>query len=480
MRKKNCILFSLISCFTGVSLLAQSQVDSLKRVINTHKNDTIAISAYLNLYETLKFDNQDEALKFLEQSTDLSLRLDSKRGMLNALLAKGEYFETTGHQDSALVTYRKAQRVGKEIRQRSGIIESYIGEGSALSSLQRLNEADSIVFLGIELAKKTPLDSVSMVQFYTILSNTAYFRSNYEKSIEYDQKGLQYNSSDFSKRARSLLNIGTTYDVLNNYKKADEYYTKALKAAKVGKAERLIALIQFETGALKTNLKKFDEARTLYATALTHFEKVNDKVMLSHTYHNLAKVHVELEEYDSAVQRFKQALSTVSDVNSPSSEAHFTYQLGLAYYKKKDYPNAENYLLQAKSKFDALDESNMQTWVLSRLSDLYASTNDYKKAFEYLQVVKARDDSLLSATSAKNIAEIEEKYQNEQKQQEIELLSAENEISSLKIQKQQNLRNYLILAAVLLLVLIGVVYNRYQVKTKANTKLRELDTLKTN
>ncbi|MEO0902793.1 MAG: HAMP domain-containing sensor histidine kinase, partial [Bacteroidota bacterium] len=122
----------------------------------------------------------------------------------------------------------------------------------------------------------------------------------------------------------------------------------------------------------------------------------------------------------------------------------------------------------------------MQTWVLSRLSDLYASTNDYKKAFEYLQVVKARDDSLLSATSAKNIAEIEEKYQNEQKQQEIELLSAENEISSLKIQKQQNLRNYLILAAVLLLVLIGVVYNRYQVKTKANTKLRELDTLKTN
>ena len=110
MRKKNCFLFSLIYCFTGISLFAQSEVDSLKKVITVHTNDTTAISAYLNLYEALKFENQEEALTYLEQSKELSLKLDSERGILNALLAKAEYFETTGYQDSALVTYPKSQK----------------------------------------------------------------------------------------------------------------------------------------------------------------------------------------------------------------------------------------------------------------------------------------------------------------------------------------------------------------------------------
>ena len=73
---------------------------------------------------------------------------------------------------------------------RWGIIESYVGIGSAFSSLQRLNEADSVAFLGIEIAKKTPIDSLNLTQFYTILSNTAYFRNDYEKSIGFDRESV--------------------------------------------------------------------------------------------------------------------------------------------------------------------------------------------------------------------------------------------------------------------------------------------------
>ncbi|MGD1944691.1 MAG: ATP-binding protein [Croceivirga sp.] len=473
-------LIFFIFCFTGLSLTAQTQVDSLTSILNTQVADSSKVATLLQLYEALKFEEQNKAVTYLEKSLELSSVINYQKGKLDGFLAKGEYFETTGYQDSALITYRKAQAVGKEIGQKSGLIESYIGEGSALSSLQQLDEADSIAFLGMELAQKTPIDSISLTQFYTILSNTAYFRNNYEKSIGFDRKALEYNASDLRKRAKSFLNIGTTYDLLRDYEKSDAYYKKALEAAKAGKEKRMTALVQSEMGALKVNLKEFAEARRLFGLALAHFEAVNDKTMMAHTLQYLAKVHVELEEFDQAIAKYEKALSIAKEINSRSTEAHSTCQLALAYYKKKDYPNAEKYFLEAKSKFDALDESNMQTWVLSRLSDLYAATNDYKKAFEYLEIVKARDDSLLSATSAKNIAEMEEKYQNEQKQQEIDLLSAENEIAALKIQKQTNLRNYLILAAFLLLVIIGVVYNRYQLKNRANAKLKELDTLKTN
>ncbi|MEM8508739.1 MAG: ATP-binding protein [Bacteroidota bacterium] len=480
MLRKTIALFICLLTGWAFPLSGQTKVDSLTQLLNTQKPDTNKVATYLQLYESLKFEQQDRALEYLRKSLELSFNLDFQRGQLNGLLAKGEYFETTGYQDSALVTYQKAQKVGEKLDQRRGIIESFIGMGSAFSALQRLNEADSIAFLGIELAESVSKDSLSLTQFYTILSNTAYFRNNYEKSIGFDRKALEYNASDLRKRAKSFLNIGTTYDLLGDYEKSGKYYQKALEAAKAGKEKRMIALVQSEMGLLKVNVKEFAEARKLLELSLIHFEAVNDKVMMAHVQDNLARMHVELGEFDQAIAKLNKALSLASEINSVSSEAHFTYQLALAYYKKKEYPNAEKYFLEAKSKFDALEESNMQTLVLSRLSDLYAATNDYKKAFEYLQLVKTRDDSLLTATSAKNIAEMEEKYQNEQKQQEIELLSAENEIASLKIQKQTNLRNYLILAAFLLLVIIGVVYNRYQLKNRANLKLKELDTLKTN
>ena len=357
-------LIFFIFCFTGLSLTAQTQVDSLTSILNTQVADSSKVATLLQLYEALKFEEQNKAVTYLEKSLELSSVINYQKGKLDGFLAKGEYFETTGYQDSALITYRKAHAVGKEIGQKSGLIESYIGEGSALSSLQQLDEADSIAFLGMELAQKTPIDSISLTQFYTILSNTAYFRNNYEKSIGFDRKALEYNASDLRKRARSFLNIGTTYDLLGNYQKTDEYYQKALKTAKAIKDKRMIALVQSEMGLLKTNLKEFAEARRLFGLALTHFEAVNDKTMMAYTQQYLAKVHVELGEFDEAIAKYKKALAIANEINSRSTEAHSTCQLALAYYKKKDYPNAEKYFLEAKSKFDALDESNMQTWVL--------------------------------------------------------------------------------------------------------------------
>ncbi|MEM7108574.1 MAG: ATP-binding protein, partial [Bacteroidota bacterium] len=145
-----------------------------------------------------------------------------------------------------------------------------------------------------------------------------------------------------------------------------------------------------------------------------------------------------------------------------------------------DFQTAINYFSRSKKAAIEAGVLLINKDAAELLSEIYASRGDFEKAYSYHVEFKMLDDSTFNETKTSRIAELEEKYQNEQKQKEIELLNAENEIASLELKEQENLRNYLIVAAFLLVLLIGVVYNRYQLKAKANIKLKELDSLKTN
>ncbi len=480
MIRTTAILLSyfILGCIFSIS--AQSSVDSLKSLLETQSQDTNAVNLYLELYEAIKFEDRDQAAIYLDKSLELSSQLNFQNGTLNGLLAKGEYFETGSLYDSALLAYRTAQKVALDIEDNEGIKETLIGLGSVFTVIQKLKEADSVAFLCIEMAENHPLDSARLIQCYTILSNTAFFRSQYEKSIEFDLKSLSYNQKDFSKRAKSFLNIGSTHDLLGNHKKANDYYLKALEMSALANNHRMTALAHLELGTLKTNLKEFEEARKLYGLAMDHFEQVNDQAMIAFVNYSLGKILSELNEFDRAIERFKIALRLADEIDLVRSKGDYLYHLGLAYYKKKDYLKAEQYFLSSKSVFDELENTTMNARVLLRLSELYDATKDYQQAYRYLKEVKTLDDSTFAANQEVKISEIEEQYQNEQKQQEIELLSAENKIASLELNEQENLRNYLILVAFLLILLIGVVYNRYQLKVRANARLKELDALKTS
>ena len=471
-----CILFSCTPMVIG-----QTNTDSLNLALKSQKADTNKVRSYEQAYILLRYENHRLAFEYIQKSLELAKKLNYTLGELSSYLALGEYYENRGKRDSAHITYSNAYKVATKMNHRIGITESMVGLSSTLASMQNLKEADSIANLGITIAKKEPLDSLRLTYFYMVLSNTSYFRDDFEQSIVYTQKALEFNGNNFYNKARNELAIGGLFQVLGNYEKTEEYYRKALETAKsANKNQRLTALVQSEMASLKSDLKDYKAAKYYYDSALAYFEKVDDLLMMAELNNSLGKTNHERSAYNLAIKNFTKALELSKSINSQPTEAYAYYHLGLTYSKTKDYQNATSYLLRAQEAFKGLQYTNMETSSMSKLSDLYAATNNYKKAYQYLEQVKKRDDSLYTATTEQNIAEMEEKYQNKEKQQEIDLLNAKNEIAQLEIDKQINLRNYLILAAILLALLIGVIYNRYQLKNKANAKLKELDAVKTN
>jgi hypothetical protein len=78
-------------------------------------------------------------------------------------------------------------------------------------------------------------------------------------------------------------------------------------------------------------------------------------------------------------------------------------------------------------------------------------------------------DSIFNEETSRQIIEIQTRYETEQKEKEIQLLTKENKIQDLELNKNKIIIYAAIALAVLLFVLVGAIYARFQTKKKANT-----------
>jgi signal transduction histidine kinase/DNA-binding response OmpR family regulator len=478
MRVRATTLFLFL--FAVLASVAQTKVDSLTHLLNTQKSDTDKVITYLQLYESLKFEQPDQAYAYLNKSIDLSIKLDHKKGQLNGWLKKGKFLEPSNRLDSALIAYKNALAIAESISNRKGILDAILGQGSIFFRQQELSRADSLAKIALEMAQINPVDSLNSAKAYNNKGNIEFFRSNYLKSLEFHQKSLDYNRKDNDTRIVSLINLSQIHSTLKDSDKGEVYAKRALETAQRIQNSRSIAISYQRLGTINHEQKELEEAINNFEQAIPIFEKVKDNGNLSNIYYFLAKIYLENDEPEKAIAQYKTTLKTLQNLGEQVGVAYTLYDLGKAYFEDKNNSQAEAYFLRALDEFERLKIPLMRMYAQQRLSEVYAAMGNYQKAYNSHVTYSELNDSLFNADRIQKIDELEKKYQTEQKQQEIELLSAENEIASLRIEKQDNLRNYLVLAAFLLLVIIGVVYNRYQLKNRANSKLRELDILKTN
>ncbi|MEM6642647.1 MAG: response regulator [Bacteroidota bacterium] len=481
MCQSRIALCIIILFYAGTGAFSQkNQIDSLEVILNRTQEDTSKVNILLALHQAIKYKNPSQATVHLTNALLLSDQINYRKGMLRALLVQGEFLKTRSKDDSALLVYQKAQSLADELSDKQATTEALLGQGFASINLQNLAAADSLAAVAFDIAKSDPIDSLSIAEYYRILSGIAYYKTQYAKSIEYDQNSLKFNQTDLNSRAKAIMNIGVTHTAMRDYNKATDYSLEALELAQRANDAYSIAQIHNQLGKVKYFQKEYQSAKEYYRLALVHFQQIDDLDNISHIHYNLAEIHVELKEFGQGIREFKNALKINEQTNAPLGKAHITYRLGLTYHKMGDFKNAEEYYLKAKPLFEELNIPNMNIYVAKRLSDLYAGVGDYKNGYDYLLKFKLLNDSIFNVKTMKQFAEVEEKYQSEQRQKEIALLSAENQIASLELEKQENLRNYLLVGACLLLAMVGLVYNRYQVKARSNAKLKELDAIKTN
>lgn len=147
------------------------------------------------------------------------------------------------------------------------------------------------------------------------------------------------------------------------------------------------------------------------------------------------------------------------------------YDISKFYVDHSHFDKAEPYLKEA------FRISNNTT--IGRLKDLHllrfkidSANGNYKAAIEEFQEYKNLNDSIFNEAKSKQIAELNIKYDVNKKEQNLTILQKETLVQQKDLRQARLTRNYILAGVVLLLLIVGLLYNRYQLKQRANNQLK--------
>jgi len=143
-----------------------------------------------------------------------------------------------------------------------------------------------------------------------------------------------------------------------------------------------------------------------------------------------------------------------------------------------DAKKARAYLEEGKTFGKNLDLLRRATYY-NYLYKIDSIDGFYKNSIKNLTLMHKYADSAYSIDQRKKVNELLVKYEASKKDKNIKLLFAENQLQRIKTKESNRTKNIILASAILMLIIIGLLFNRYTIKRKSNLTLqanqRELD-----
>lgn len=144
------------------------------------------------------------------------------------------------------------------------------------------------------------------------------------------------------------------------------------------------------------------------------------------------------------------------------------------YHKVQQYAAALSALAEKEGRLTVLAQSYAY-WFKAD-----SATGNYEDAIKHYQLYKTYNDSIFRITKRRQLNQLEIQFETEEKdhalkmkQQNIELLTREAQWQDAKLQRARFLRNVIISGAGMLVVLLLLGYNRYQLKLRSNRQMKQ-------
>lgn len=421
MRKLLVILFLSVclQAFTQLTPGQKTKIDSLQGVIETAKQDTTIINAWL------EWDN-------IIYATDpqLDLELNEKIEALSAKNLRGSL--TTSEKKFFLTARGDALNIFGAIHYSHGDYAKAINYFT--QSLQILEELEDK--RGIAIA----LSNIGMIY---------YDQGNLDTAIEYHTRGLLLEEELENKKgiATSHNNLGISYQKRGNYNEAMEHYNYGLKIQEEIGDRRGIAGSFSNIGSIYKTQGNYNKAMDYYLRSLKIKEEIDDFRGITITLTNLGNIYQEQGKYTESINYANQALSIAKDIETPMRIKEASKLLFENYKKLSQYKSALSMYELYIATRDSLDSEENQKEVIRQ---------EYKYEYEK----QAATDSVKNAEAQKI------------KDAQLAAQKAENEQHIIEANQQKQQSYFLYGGLGIALLFGGFIFNRFRV-TRAQKHIIE-------
>ncbi|MFN3342152.1 MAG: tetratricopeptide repeat protein [Flavobacteriales bacterium] len=417
-------------------LFAQNEkIDSLLNVVSSGSKDTNQVKS-LNALSWQYFLISDfvAAKKYADQSILLATSLNFLRGKAEGLNYLGNIYAQQTEYALALEKYHESLEIKKEIN-----------------------------------------DVVSMGASYNNIGNIFWNLGNLPEALNYHLKALDIRekSGNQNNIAQSYSNIGLIFLSQKKFKEALEYFNKAVTLQENLGNKYALAITYNNIGNVYENIGNKNDALKFHVLSKNLREEIGDKYGLAQCYANLGVVY-KSTDLNLAEENFKASLALSIEIGDRNNEALCYIHLSSIEVERKNITKSESYINKAFlianeiKSVELLQQSYLSQTIIDTLS------KKWKDAFYNLDKYIVFRDSLVNQENSNKILKQQMQYDFDKKTAVLEeQRENDRQIAEAKRRQQQLILYFTILGLLLLLVFLGLVYNRFKVTQKQKAIIEE-------
>jgi signal transduction histidine kinase/Tfp pilus assembly protein PilF len=426
--------------FVGISVSAlpfskYQDIDSLYEIIITPQSpDSTRFNAYLSLAQLLQTTQPARSMEYAHNALEIASRLRKKDKIAAALTNLGTIYWHKGNFNHALDYHLQALNLYNETGDEAGIATAYTNIGQIFLEQGYYERATDYLFRALLL---------------------------YEKG------------GNMTGMAEVLNNLGVISEIQKDYEQAEKYHLQSLAIKQELNDAIGISFSYNNLGLVYQGKQVFDKAMEFFMLALDIRENLGENRQIANTVRNIGFLYYLMKDNNNSRLYLNRALKLYAEVDDNNGLARTYYLLGRLHLQTGETDLSREYFLQSLSTAKELEQNNLITENYSGLATLMAYIGDYRMAFEYQSKVTALKDSIYNDDSFRKTLEIQQMYDHERKESEMELRSKNEQINFLSSQRDRLLRNFLIAGVVLVLISLFLLYNRFLIAKNANSLLEQ-------
>ncbi|NQY29309.1 MAG: tetratricopeptide repeat protein [Flavobacteriaceae bacterium] len=272
--------------------------------------------------------------------------------------------------------------------------------------------------------------------------------------------------------AESYNNIGNSYALQNDIKKALEFTEKSRIVSKlIGSVNN--GLFLSNLGLLHSRQGDMVKAMLYYNESLETYSKLNNTVGVANSLSLLAGLYEKEGELAESLIYLLESLVVLEENDYQFGIIRSLTNISRVYFKKGALAKAKLYGERAIELAINNGDPMQISYTSQVLSTIYQKENNWQQAFDMQKLYFKMKDSIQNNEIGKSLIRQQSKYDLEKKEQEIKLLSAKNEIQDLKLARNKYSITLISIALLLALVTAFVSFRGYNKKQLINKLLEK-------
>lgn len=324
--------------------------------------------------------------------------------------------------------------------------------------LEKAASLDKVYLINASNAKKIKYVK-GEAESYSNLSLIYYFQGKYEKDLMYSLKAISLFEKMGNKEKLALEYGELGYRMKKrSIQKAIYYMQKGMQIALDNKLEKPLLSIYNNYGVLKEMQNQLDSALYFYDKGLKIKEQIKDSVGIPYSLNNIAGVYLIRKQFDNAKINYEKALQIRKKINDKIGISENHSYFGDLYLAQKDYDKAITFYQKTADESIKYQYIDLLQYSYQKLSECYEKKGEYSLALNSFKNYSQYKDAILNKESNSKIAELEVKFETNEKEKlllkkEIEVKNARNKLIAVSsialfiglvgwlIYRQQKLKN---------------------------------------